>query len=133
MAREKIMLFNEILDSFLIQISPLVGTSYQYHFQQVIKVNSILPVEQFLVYALPMRDKIFNRDETYFTDNNNHTDKIGNSENILNEIIRLQGIYSQLDSTSKSNLWDILQALLILGEEYLVMNKQKYVLNSHYE
>ena len=127
MSREKIKLFNDILDSFLIQISPLVGTSYQYHFQQIIKVNSILAIEQFLVYALPMRDKILNRDETYFTDNNNHIDKIGESENILNEIIRLQGIYSQLDLRSKSNLWDILQALLILGEEYLVMNKQKYV------
>lgn len=126
MSREKIKLFNDILDSFLIQISPLVGTSYQYHFQQIIKVNSILAIEQFLVYALPMRDKILNRDETYFTDNNNHIDKIGESKNILNEIIRLQGIYSQLDVISRSNLWDILQALLILGEEYLVMNKQKY-------
>ena len=127
MSGEKIKLFNDILDSFLIQVSPIIGTSYQYHFQQIIKVNSILPIEQFLIYAIPMRDKILNRDETYFTDNNSPIDKIGESENILNEIIRLQGIYSQLDLRSKSNLWDILQALLILGEEYLVMNKQKYV------
>lgn len=127
MSREKIKQFNEILDSFLIQISSLVGTSYHYHFQQIIKINSILPLEQFLVYALPMRDKILNRDETYFTNKDNHKDKIGDSEDTLNEIIRLQGIYSQLDTTSKSNLWDILQALLILGEEYLVMNKQKYL------
>lgn len=127
MSREKIKQFNEILDSFLIQISSLVGTTYHYHFQQIIKVNSILPVEQFLVYALPMRDKILNRDETYFTNNDNHKDKIGDSEATLNEIIRLQGIYGQLDTKSKSNLWDILQALLILGEEYLVMNKEKYL------
>lgn len=126
MSKEKIKQFNEILDSFLIQISSLVGTSYHYHFQQIIKVNSILPVEQFLVYALPMREKILNRDETYFTNNDNHKDTIGDCEATLNEIIRLQGIYSQLDTTSKSNLWDILQALLILGEEYLVMNKEKY-------
>ncbi len=127
MSKEKIKQFNEILDYFLIQISSLVGTSYHYHFQQIIKVNSILPIQQFLVYALPMRDKILNRDETYFTDNTNHKDKIGNNEDTLNEIIRLQGIYSQLDSISKSNLWDILQALLILGEEYVLINKQKYI------
>lgn len=126
MSKEKIMQFNEILDSFLIQISPLVGTSYHYHFQQIIKVNSLLPVEQFLVYALPMRDKILNRDESYFTNNDNHKESIGDSEATLNEIIRLQGIYSQLDTTSKSNVWDIFQALLILGEEYLVINKNKY-------
>jgi hypothetical protein len=127
MSKEKIKQFNEILDSFLIQISSLVGTSYHYQFQQIIKINSILPLEQFLVYALPMRDKILKRDETYFTNNENHKDKIGENEDALNEIIRLQGIYSRLDETSKANLWDILQALLILGEEYLVMNKQKYV------
>jgi hypothetical protein len=127
MSKEKITQFNEILDSFLIQISPLVGTTYHYHFQQIIKVNSLLPVEQFLVYALPMRDKILNRDESYFNNNDNHKDKIGDSETTLNEIIRLQGIYSQLDSASRSNVWDILQALLILGEEYLVMNKSKYL------
>jgi hypothetical protein len=127
MSAEKITQFNEILDSFLIQISSLVGTSYHYHFQQIIKINSILPLEQFLAYALPMRDKILNRDESYFTNNNNHLEQIGDSEQTLNEIIRLQGIYSQLDPTSKSNLWDILQALLILGEEYLQININKYV------
>jgi len=127
MSKEKIKEFNDILESFLVQVSPLVGTSYHYQFQLIIKVNSVLPIERFLVYVLPMRDKIINRDETYFNDNTNYKDKIGNSEDALNEIIRLQSIYSQLDTTSKSNLWDILQALLILGEEYLVMNKEKYL------
>jgi len=125
MSKEKIMQFNEILGSFLIQISPLVGTSYHYNFQRIIKVNFGLPIEQFLIYALPLRDKILSRDESYFNNNENHKDTIGDKVE-LNEIIRLQGIYSQFDSTSKANVWDILQALLILGEEYLVMNKNKY-------
>ena len=125
-SKEKITQFNDILDSFLIQISPLVGTSYHYRFQQIIKLNSILPVERFLVYALPMRDKILNRDESYFKNNDNHMDKIGTNESALNEIVRLQGIYHHIDETSKSNVWDIFQALLILGEEYLVLNKDKY-------
>jgi hypothetical protein len=127
MSNEKIKQFNQILDSFLIQVSPLVGTTYHFYFQKIIKINSLLPLEQFLVYALPMRDKILNRDETYFTNNDNHKEKIAEHELKLNEIIRLQGIYSQLDDTSKSNVWDILQALLILGEEYLVLNQLKYM------
>jgi hypothetical protein len=40
------------------------------------------------------------------------------SENALMEIIKLQGIYTQLNKESKDNLWDILQALLQLSKEY---------------
>ena len=127
MASEKIKQFNEILSSFLIQVSPLVGTTYHRQFQEIVKYNSLLPLEQFLVHALPVRDKIISRDETYFSNTTNHKDQIGNDENILNEILRLQDIYVQLDETSKSNVWDIFQAMLILGEEYIKINKQKYL------
>jgi hypothetical protein len=126
MSNEKIKQFNEILDSFLIQVSPLVGTSYHHYFQQVVKANSLLPIESFLIHVLPMRDKILNRDETYFINTDNHKDKIQDDNNILNEILRLQGIYNQIDDTSKSNVWDIFQALLFLGEEYLIMNRDRY-------
>jgi hypothetical protein len=120
MATEKIKQFNEILSSFLIQISPLVGSTYYQQFEMIVKYNSILPIEQFLVHALPVRDKILSRDESYFTTNSNHVDKIGGNEWVLDEILRLQNIYNQLDETSRSNVWDIFQAMLILGEEYIL-------------
>lgn len=129
MASEKIKQFNEILSSFLIQVSPLVGSTYHQQFQTIIKYNSILPIEQFLVHALPVRDKIMNRDESYFNDNSNHLEKIGDNEYVLNEILRLQNIYSQIDDESRSNVWDIFQAMLILGEEYInikIKNKNLY-------
>ena len=123
MASEKIKIFNEILGSFLIQISTHVGTSYSYQFENIIKYNAILPIEQFLVHALPLRDKILNRDETYFINNDNHTDKIGDSKEMLNEILRLQDIYVKLNKNSQSNVWDIFQAMLILGEEYIRLKR----------
>jgi hypothetical protein len=129
MASEKIKQFNEILSSFLIQVSSLVGSTYHHQFQTIVKYNSLLPIEQFLIHALPVRDKILNRDESYFNNNKNHIDKIGNNENILNEILRLQNIYNQIDETSRSNVWDIFQAMLILGEEYInikMKNKSVY-------
>ncbi len=126
MSSEIIKTFNEILGSFLMQITPLVGSTYQYHFQQIIKINSLMPIEQFLVYALPLRDKILNRDESYFSNNDNHIDKIGDNENALNEILRLQNIYSKLDETSRSNVWDIFQAMLVLGEDYIRANAKKF-------
>lgn len=141
MAAEKIKDFNEILDSLLIQVSSHVGSSYHVQFKQIIKYNSILPIEQFLVFALPRKDKILSRNEEYFTtisnknsvENfcktvvNNKEKIINNNDNIetskyskaLDEIIRLQDIYTKLDNQSKSNIWDILQALLIIGEEYV--------------
>lgn len=129
MASEKIKQFNEILSSFLIQVSPLVGSTYHQQFQTIVKYNSLLPIERFLVHALPVRDKILNRDESYFNDNTNHIEKIGDNEYVLNEILRLQNIYSQIDETSRSNVWDIFQAMLILGEEYInikMKNKNLY-------
>jgi hypothetical protein len=119
MASEKIKQFNEILSSFLIQVSPLVGSTYNQQFETIVKYNSLLPIEQFLVHALPVREKILTRDESYFNDNSNHLEKIGDNGYVLNEILRLQNIYSQLDDTSRSNVWDIFQAMLILGEEYV--------------
>lgn len=127
MSNEIVKSFNEILDSFLIQIAPLVGTSYHYKFELISKANSRLAIEQFLIYALPLREKILNRDETYFSNNNNHKDTVGENENIIGEILRLQDIYLKLDEISRSNVWDIFQAMLILGEDYIRANTKKYV------
>jgi len=124
MTSEIIKQFNEILSSFLIQLGPRIGSCYNAKFEQIIKYNSILPIEQFLVYALPLRDKIKNRDETYFIDNDNHKEHIADDVNTLNEILRLQNIYSELNEESKKNVWDILQAMLILGEEYIIIKNK---------
>lgn len=148
MTTEIIKTFNEILDSLLIQVSPLTGSTISHKFQQVIKYNSIIPIEQFLVHALPLRDKIINRDDTYFlikTDEdkinieNYWKETVNLKEKVLhnndqvncekytrtiNEILRFQNIYENLDTDSKTNIWNIFNALLALGEEYI---KIKYI------
>jgi hypothetical protein len=127
MSSEKIKSFNEILCSFLIQIAPLVGSTYHSRIQVIIKCNSSLPIEQFLVHALPLRDKILNRDESYFIDKTiSYVEEGNNKKSKLDEILRLQNIYFKLDEKSKSNVWDIFQAMLVLGEEYVSINQNKY-------
>jgi hypothetical protein len=126
MSSEKIKLFNEILSSFLIQIAPLVGSTYHARFTQIIKCNNCLPIEQFLVHALPIRDQILNRDDTYFIDKSNNYGNTTDDKSMIDEILRLQNIYFKLDDTSKANVWDIFQALLVLGEEYISINQDKY-------
>jgi len=123
---EILIKFNNILSSFLIQLSPSIGTTYNYKFEQIIKVNVTYPMENFLINVLPISDKIRNRDESYFNNTENHIDKIDNDETTLNEILRLKDIYYKLDEDSKSNIWDIFQALLFLGEEYIKLNCDKY-------
>jgi hypothetical protein len=117
--------FNEILLSFLIQIVPIVGSTYHNNIQTIIKFNSAVPIENFLFYAIECRDKIMNKDESYFCDNKIVIEsKIRNDK--LDEVFKLQNIYGRLDKESKENVWDIFQALLILGEDYI---KLKYANN----
>lgn len=115
MTTEIIKQFNEILESFITQITPIVGSSVKTKFDLLVQVNSLLPIEKYLLYALPMRDKILNRDESYFTNNNNHKD----DQDLLEQILNIQSVYHHMDDTSKKNIWDIFQAMLFLGEEYL--------------
>jgi len=126
MASEKIKAFNSIIESFLSQVSELVGTTYYVYFKKVIKVNSLIAIENGIKFMLPHKEKIFNKDESYFTEDKALIDKLNNTDlnkeystdQILSEIFRLKDIYYKLDETSKDNVWNILQALTQLMIEY---------------
>ena len=119
--------FNSILGDFLQQVSPIIGTTYHHYYNQLIKANAILPVQYFIKYVhqseKPLVKYIESRNEAYFENTDNHKEHVEGTkygDSALMEIIRLQGIYSQLSKDSKDNVWDILQALLQLSNEYLV-------------
>ena len=128
MASNIVSQFNEILNSFLVQIIPIVGSTYYNNIQTIVKCNSALPIENFLYYAIECRDKIMNRDESYFIAKEVTITNVATRVDKLDEIFKLQNIYIVLDKTSKDNVWDIFQALLILGEDYI---KVKY--SNNYE
>jgi hypothetical protein len=149
MTTECVKDFNNILSSFLIQVSGLIGTTYSYHLNKIIENNSLLPIEQFLVYAIPYRDKILNRDESYFDKNSSdYKDDIinkvssqinefgnvikvqSNNMDVLDEILRLKNVYYSLDNDSKKNLWDILQAMLVLSEDYFRLRGPEYFIKN---
>lgn len=127
MSAEKIKQFNDIIGSFLSQLSDTIGTTYYMYFENIIKYNSFMPMEQFLINILPIRDKIINRDEEFFSDKNKSEKKFSHDTEKMNAIFKLQDIYKTLDKESKENIWDIFQALLILGEEYIKLNQNKYI------
>lgn len=111
--------FNEIMEYFLIQTIPIIGNTYHFRFKQIIQTNSILPMEQFLVHILPKRDMVINKDESLFT--NKQSDIINNIDDtdIISKIFTLQDVYDDLSRSSKDNIWDFFQAMLILGEDYI--------------
>ena len=136
MATEKIKTFNSIIESFLLQTSELVGTTYYTYFKKVVKVNSLIAIENGIRFMLPHKEKIFNKDESYFTDDSTIVDKLNvldvktkasySNEEILSEIFRLKDIYYKLDVDSKDNVWNILQALTQLTIEYCDIKEIKY-------
>tara|TARA_B100001248_G_scaffold246491_1_gene217120 strand:- start:1214 stop:1585 length:372 start_codon:yes stop_codon:yes gene_type:complete len=116
---EKIKSFNEILETFLQQLSPIIGTTYHFYFQKLVKANAVMPIQQFLLEVIPFKEKIMNKDESYFLDiETNAEDKIQGDEQVLTEILRLKDIYSGLDNQSRQEVWNYFQALIVLSEEY---------------
>ena len=125
---EKIKTFNNLVESFLKQVSPIIGTSYHHYFLKLIKFNAVMPIQNFIYYAIPLKEKILNRDESYFNNPENHEKDANEAasfvqSNPLDEIIRLQGIYQQLSDESKENVWDMTQAMLIIAMEYIELKK----------
>jgi hypothetical protein len=126
MTTEIIKSFNSIVESFLSQMSSVVGTSYYTYFKRVIKVNSLIAIENSVQYLIPFKDKIFNKNESYFYNEENYLDTINKTpisskysgDSILSEIFRLKNIYGDLNQESRENVWSILQALVQLTIEY---------------
>lgn len=125
---DKIKKFNSILESFLSQTSPIVGSTYHFYFNKLIHVNAPLPIKYATKHMLVFQDQIMNKDENYFNNDQNDclNDKFNEvskasalpTDTILSEIMRLKDIYYQLDDESRENVWCILQALLQLTIEY---------------
>ena len=117
---EKIKSFNEILETFLQQLSPIIGTTYHFYFSKLVKANAVMPIQQFLAEVLPFKEQIMNKDETYFLQIEDKVeDKIQGDQKVLTEILRLKDIYSSLDEQSRAEVWNYFQALVVLSEEYI--------------
>ena len=114
---EKVKQFNVLMETFLGQISPLVGTSYRHYFEKLVKENSIMPIKQFYINVNPFKNKIKNKDESYFRDTSNFQEQI-TGDTMFQEIMRLTNIYAKLDDDSENQMWMYFQALLLLTEEY---------------
>ena len=113
---EKIKSFNMIIEDFLKQTTPLVGTSYYFYFSKLVKANATLPIKYATEHLIKYKDKILTKDITYFNDPNTYSQQLNelqqsySSNDIMYEILRLKEIYYKINEESRDNVWDILQA-----------------------
>ena len=130
MTSEYIKQFNEIFSTLLIQVSPLVGSTYYNNFTTLIKYNSVMPIEQFAINVLPVKEMILTKNDSFFLAKDFVKSYDGefliqsSKEQAMQELLKLKDIYSQLDTESKKNMWDFFQALLCISEDYV---KAKYM------
>lgn len=109
--KEQVLMFNDILINLLEQLEPLTGSNYSFKLKQLTRFNKIMPIEKFSEYCLQYKDYIFSKNPEYFL-------KKEYDEDYLNDVINLKSIYHKLDIKSRDNIWDILQALTLLSEQY---------------
>ncbi len=107
--------FNKTFEFLLEQLSFHIGYTPLFKFKAIIKFNSLTPLEKFIIYALPEKEKIMAKDDKFFFCKLDDID-----------ILSLKDIYYQLDKESKSNLWDLIHALVYLSEDYLKRNCKRY-------
>ncbi len=121
--------FNKVLQSLLKQLSSFIGTTYYYKFKNLIKINSIMPINFWINNGLKHKDKIMAKEESYFLNYDYNYDiiKKTNDEIKLSDILRLKGIYNKIDNKSKENIWLYLQVFVQLAEQYNDLTSSKNI------
>ena len=112
--KEQVLMFNNIFENLLEQLAPYIGSNYSFQFKQLTRFNQIMPIQKFSENCLQYKIQIFDKNPQYFLEKDYSQD----TNDYLNEIMNLKNIYTKLDSISRDNLWEILQALTLLSEQY---------------
>jgi predicted nucleic acid-binding OB-fold protein len=114
--------FNDISIDFLTQTSSLVGSSYLYKYKLMTKINCVFAIDLFIQNVLPFKNRIVNRDETFFLNKS--------VDNYMDDVIGIKNIYHTLDKQSRNNIWEIVLALIYLAEErYIMINNKSHLMN----
>ena len=120
--KQIILNFNEIILDLLKQTIDILGNSYLFYYKKMIKIDSLKPINTFIKYGLPYKHLVTSRDPTYFYDEKNIINNMEDDDErdyYFTEIVKLKSIYINVDDTSKKNLWEILDALILLSEKFI--------------
>ena len=118
--------FNSIVEDLLQQTTSLLGTKYLFNFKTLLHFNYFLPIDKFTSTMLPYKHYIMTKNASFFMNKDVSLSEYANININNNDIIDLKKIFMNIDNESKDNIWETLQALIILCEErqhYSIKNK----------
>ena len=121
--------FNDYIEEMLTQLSSCVDDEdiriYKGMFKKLRIVNSTKGIEQFIIYALPHKDKIVSQDESFFL-NHDEASLINDSrEESIMQTLKFKELWGTLSSNSKDNLFKFFQVLIFYAEEYFKIKYNK--------
>jgi hypothetical protein len=111
--------FNTILYDTTVELQHHIGV----HYVMILKgIQFMFPrfgLEVFQEKMMKYKEHILTRNEEYFLNEVDVVEEVGDKyRQYLGDILNFKKIFPNLDNDSKENLWDILQALMILCEKY---------------
>jgi len=122
MAVQLIKDFNTLFSSVLQQMAPMIGNKYYILYSNIIKYNASIGIDNFYYYSGPHGEQILSKNEHFFLDEENLTHltqgEHQNNSDLMVIITELKHTWTKLDSSSKENLWALIQGLYQLSQNY---------------
>lgn len=124
------MSVTEIVNNFNSQADDLMSQMYScsqdydikvYHdmFKKLKRFNATKAIEQFIIYVLPFKEKIYNDDETFFLEKSGEELTGNNSEYTMMQSLKFKDLWKTLTSESKENIFKFFKVMVYFAEEYL--------------
>ena len=115
--------FNLIVEDLLQQTTIMLGTKYLFNFKTIVIFNCSAPIDKFTTIMLPYKEYIMKKNTSFFMNKDIKT------HNYSTDIIDLKKIFMTIDDDSKNNIWDSLQALILLCEDRVAINSKNHSVN----
>jgi hypothetical protein len=91
-------------------------------YKTVIEKEPSKPIEQFIIKVLPIKEKVYSRDEKFFT---NYTEKDSTDEqSVITQLITMKPVWTKLTSENKDVIFQYLVQLCRASEHYLQLYLQ---------
>lgn len=91
---------------------------YKRMISMLVKVNPKKVMTVFSEYSDLYRQKILNREEEFFLENDYEVVKKYNDQEIFNVINKIKDYWKQLDTSNKDKIWNYLHLLIQIKDKY---------------
>ena len=120
----------EIVNNFNNQADDLMSQMYAcsqdydikvYHqmFKKLKKFNASKAIEQFIIYVLPFKEKIYSDDESFFLEKSGQELTGDNSEYTMMQSLKFKDLWKTLSFDSKTNIFKFFKVMVYFAEEYI--------------